>query len=105
MFLGLVLGMMLMAEASDIVMLYIAVELVSLMSYVLAGFRRRDRKSAEAALKYVIYGGAASGVMLFGLSLLYGLTGHTQLSLINQEIVVMARDAARASFAGEGVGA
>lgn len=100
MFLGLVLGMMLMASASDLIMLYIAVEIVSLMSYVLAGFRRHDRKSAEAALKYVIYGGAASGVMLFGLSLLYGLTGHTQISLINEEVFTLAREVARSSLQG-----
>lgn len=98
MYLGLVLGMMLMAEASDIVMIYLSLELVSLMSYVLAGFRRRDRKSAEAALKYVIYGGAASGVMLFGLSLIYGLTGETQLTLINQSVTETAREVARAGL-------
>lgn len=101
MFLGMVLGMMLMAEASDLIMLYIAIELVSLMSYVLAGFRRHDRKSAEAALKYVIYGGAASGVMLFGFSLIYGLTGHTQLSMINETIFAMARETAVQSITGQ----
>ena len=47
------------------------------MSYVLAGFRRRSRAVGEAALKYVIYGGVASGVMLYGMSLLYGLAGAT----------------------------
>src|SRR5262245_10965445 len=61
MFLGLVLGMMFMAEASDLIMLYIAIEIVSLMSYVLAGFRRHDRKSAAAALEYVLYGGRSGG--------------------------------------------
>ncbi|MCK6548466.1 NADH-quinone oxidoreductase subunit N [Myxococcota bacterium] len=100
MFLGLVLGMMLLAASSDLVMLYIALELVSLMSYVLVGFRRHDRRSAEAALKYVIYGGAASGVMLFGLSLIYGITGETQLSLINGHVLEMARDAYRGLLDG-----
>jgi NADH-quinone oxidoreductase subunit N len=100
MFLGLVLGMMLMAEASDIVMVYLSLELVSLMSYVLAGFRRHDRKSAEAALKYVIYGGAASGAMLFGLSLIYGLTGETQLSLINAQVGRIAREVALQGLSG-----
>jgi NADH-quinone oxidoreductase subunit N len=104
MFLGLVLGMMLMAEASDIVMVYLSLELVSLMSYVLAGFRRHDRKSAEAALKYVIYGGAASGAMLFGLSLVYGLTGETQLSLINQKVAEIAREAAVQGLSGQATG-
>lgn len=98
MFLALVLGMMLMASASDLAMMFIAVELVSLMSYVLAGFRRHDRKGAEGALKYVIYGGAASGVMVFGFSLLYGVTGHTQLSMINQEVMGFASKAALVSL-------
>lgn len=84
--LAAVLGMMLMASASDLVMVFVGVELVSLMSYVLAGYRRHDPRGAEAALKYVVYGGAASGAMLFGLSLIYGLTGHTQLALINEAV-------------------
>ena len=58
-----------MSCASDLSMLYLSIELVSLMSYVLAGFRK-NRRSAEAALKYVIYGGAASGIMLVGFSIL-----------------------------------
>jgi NADH-quinone oxidoreductase subunit N len=101
MFLSLIVGMILMAAASDILMIYIAIELVSLMSYVLAGFRPRDRKSSEAALKYVIYGGAASGVMLFGFSLLYGLTGETQLSVINEKIAAMSFESSRAALHGE----
>jgi NADH-quinone oxidoreductase subunit N len=78
--LGITLGMNLMAAATDLVMAYMALELVSLLSYVLAGFRRRDLKSSEAALKYAIYGGVASGVMLYGMSLLYGLAGTTSLA-------------------------
>ncbi|MBK8013228.1 MAG: NADH-quinone oxidoreductase subunit N [Deltaproteobacteria bacterium] len=85
-FLALVFGMMLMASAADFIMLMIALEIVSLMSYILAGFRRGHAKSAEAALKYVIYGGAASGAMFFGFSILYGLTGHTHFSLIHEAL-------------------
>ena len=70
---AIVLGMFLMASATDLLMIYLAIELVSMVSYALAGFRKGDRKAAEAALKYVIYGGVASGVMLFGMSYLYGL--------------------------------
>ncbi len=73
--LAVVLGLFLMASASDLLMMYLAIELVSMTSYVLAGFRKGDRRATEAALKYVIYGGVASGVMLFGMSYLYGLTG------------------------------
>ena len=77
--LSIVLGMFLMASAVDLLMMYLAVELVSLVSYALAGYRQGDRKAAEAALKYVIYGGVASGIMLFGMSYIYGLTGSTSL--------------------------
>jgi NADH-quinone oxidoreductase subunit N len=73
--LAVVLGMFLMASATNLLTIYMSIELVSMVSYVLAGFRKSDRKAAEAALKYVIYGSVASGVMLFGMSYLYGLLG------------------------------
>jgi NADH-quinone oxidoreductase subunit N len=79
MMLAICLGMMLMAAASDLLMVYLAVEISSVVGYILAGFRRGSRKSAEAALKYIIYGGVASGIMLYGMSLLYGLAGSTSL--------------------------
>ncbi len=66
-------GLMLMAEANHLLMAYLAMELVSLSSYVLVGFLR-ERRSAEAALKYLLFGALSSGVMLFGMSLLFGLT-------------------------------
>jgi len=77
--LSIVLGMFLMASATDLLMVYLGLELVSMVSYVLAGYRKGDRKASEGSLKYVIYGGVASGVMLFGMSYLYGLTGTTSL--------------------------
>jgi NADH-quinone oxidoreductase subunit N len=77
---ALVLGMFLMASATDLLMIYLAIETVSLISYVLTSFRRADRKANEAALKYVIYGGVASGVMLYGMSILYGLFGTTRVT-------------------------
>jgi NADH-quinone oxidoreductase subunit N len=73
--LAMCLGLNLMACSTDLLMVYLSLELVSLISYVLAGYRRADRRAAEASLKYVIYGGVASGVMLFGMTYLYGLTG------------------------------
>jgi NADH-quinone oxidoreductase subunit N len=76
------LGMMLMAAAIDLLSAFIALETVSMLGYILAGFRRRSRQSAEAALKYVIYGGVASGVMLYGMSLLYGLATATSFSVV-----------------------
>ncbi len=76
---AVVLGMFLMASATDLLTMYMSIELVSMVSYVLSGFRKGDRKAAEASLKYVIYGGVASGVMVFGMSWLYGLLGTTNL--------------------------
>ncbi len=83
----LTLGLCLLASARNLLMLYLALELVSLPSYVLAGFRHGDRKSSEAALKYVIFGAAASGLMLYGFSLLYGLAGTLDLPGIGAAVV------------------
>jgi NADH-quinone oxidoreductase subunit N len=98
MFLALVMGMNFMAMSQDLVMIFLSIELVSLMSYVLVGFRRHDRKGSEASLKYVIYGGAASGAMVFGFSLIYGLTKQTELPLINEALRELVTQAARASL-------
>ncbi len=97
-FLSLVMGMNLMAMAQDLVMIFLALELVSLMSYVLVGFRRHNARSSEAALKYVIYGGAASGAMVYGFSLLYGITGHTQLPMINAALQGLVTQTAQMSL-------
>jgi NADH-quinone oxidoreductase subunit N len=86
---AVVLGMFLMASATDLLMVYLSIELVSMVSYVLAGFRKGDRKASEGSLKYVIYGGVASGVMLFGMSYLYGLTGTTGLVELGTRIAVL----------------
>lgn len=73
--LGGTLGMCLMVSAQHFVMVYLAIEMASVPSYVLAGFLRGKRQSGEAALKYVVYGGAASGMLLYGISLLAGRLG------------------------------
>ncbi len=83
---AMMVGLFLMASATDLLMVYLSIELVSLCSYVLAGFKKGDRRAAEASLKYVIYGGVASGVMLFGMSYLYGLLGTTSLGSLFQNI-------------------
>jgi NADH-quinone oxidoreductase subunit N len=80
---GMVLGMFFMISASDLILMYLSLELVSLSSYVLAGFIREKERSSEAALKYIIYGAISSGIMLFGISILYGMTGSTNLYVIN----------------------
>jgi NADH-quinone oxidoreductase subunit N len=69
------LAMFLMAAAGTLLMAYLALEFASLTSYVLTGFLRHNRRSGEAALKYLIYGGVASGAMIFGMSWVFGLTG------------------------------
>ena len=72
-----VLGMLLMISANDMLSLYMALELSSLALYVLASFKRDDSKSSEAGLKYFVLGALASGMMLFGMSLVYGFAGTT----------------------------
>jgi NADH-quinone oxidoreductase subunit N len=80
--LGAVVGMCFMALAADIIMLYLAVETTGIAGYVLAGYVRKDDRSAEAGLKYFLFGAATSAVMLYGLSLVYGFTGETNLNAI-----------------------
>ena len=77
--LGGTLGMTLMASASHLLMVFIAVEMASLPGYALAGFLKGKRTGSEAALKYVVYGAAASGVMLYGITLLAGTFGSCAL--------------------------
>jgi NADH-quinone oxidoreductase subunit N len=80
---GMILGMFFMISAADLILIYLSLELVSLSSYVLAGFTKNSLRNSEASLKYIIYGSFASGIMLFGISLLYGMTGTTNLYEIN----------------------
>jgi len=75
-------GMMFLVSAEDILMIFIALELTSLSLYILTAFNKRNIKSAEAALKYFLFGGMAAAFTLFGLSLLYGLSGATNLGQI-----------------------
>ena len=72
-------GMMLMASGLSLLSIWIALELMALSSYVLVGYFKRERKSIEAALKYFVLGALSSGVLLYGISLLYGATGTFQL--------------------------
>ncbi len=75
----LTLGGFLMVSSTNLLMMYLSLEMVSLSSYVLAGYLKRINRSNEAAIKYVIYGGVSSGLMLFGISILYGITGTTDI--------------------------
>ncbi|MGH7842240.1 MAG: NADH-quinone oxidoreductase subunit N [Candidatus Binataceae bacterium] len=81
------LGMFLMAESVNLLMAYLALEFVSLTSYILSGIVPHNRRSQEAALKYLIYGGVASGLMIYGMSWIFGLAGSLDFSVINRELV------------------
>ncbi len=83
---ALTLGMVLMTGASNLLMMYLALELTSISSYILAGYTKEAEDSSEASLKYVIYGALASGIMLYGISILYGLTGYVDIYGINQAL-------------------
>ncbi len=76
------IGFSLMGASADLIMLYVALETASISSYILAGFATKDPRSSEAGMKYFIYGAFATGVMLYGMSLLYGLTGQTNLYIL-----------------------
>ncbi len=80
------LGMMIMASAGDLIVLYLGLELMALSTYVLAGFMRYDIKSNEAAVKYFLLGAFASAFLLYGTSLIYGLTGTTDIMAIRNYI-------------------
>mgnify|MGYP001209671605 CR=1 FL=1 len=79
-------GLFMMVSAIDLIILYISIEIVSIMSFVLAGYLKKDTFSNEASLKYVLYGALSSGVMLFGLSYVFGLTGSTNYFHIQNAI-------------------
>jgi NADH-quinone oxidoreductase subunit N len=80
---ALTLGMFLMTGASNLLMMYLSLELTSISSYILAGYMKEAPDSNEASLKYVIYGAASSGLMLYGISILYGLTGAVDIYGVN----------------------
>jgi NADH-quinone oxidoreductase subunit N len=79
------MGMMLMAAAADLISLYISLELTSISLYILVSFLK-DKKSTEASLKYLLLGAIASAILLYGMSLVFGVTGETGLSAIAQSI-------------------
>jgi NADH-quinone oxidoreductase subunit N len=76
------LGMMVMVSANDLMSLYVGLELQSLSLYVMAAIKRDDARASEAGLKYFVLGALSSGMLLYGASLIYGFTGHTNLSEI-----------------------
>jgi NADH-quinone oxidoreductase subunit N len=77
------MGMCLMSSASDLIMLYLAIETTSIPLYILAGFMTQDDKSTEAGFKYLLFGAMTSAILLYGFSLLFGFTGTTNLYKIS----------------------
>lgn len=87
------LGMMIIASGGSLLTLYLGLETLSLSLYALVGFDRRSAASSEAAIKYFILGALASGILLYGMSILYGVTGTLQLASLNMEIQAVLADA------------
>jgi NADH-quinone oxidoreductase subunit N len=85
------LGMMIVASAGDLITLYIGIELASISTYVLAGFRK-DSRGSEAAVKYYIIGALSSALIVFGISLLYGITGTTNIALLSSLVAYNITD-------------
>ena len=88
--LAVTLGMFLMASSTNLVMVYLSIELVSIASFVLAAYIKHARRSSEAGLKYAIYGAFSSGLMLYGFSLLYGMTGTLDIYQLSAGISSVA---------------
>jgi NADH-quinone oxidoreductase subunit N len=83
-------GMIVVAMAVDLISLFVGLETASLSSYALVAFRKRDKRGAEAAVKYLVIGGMSSALSLYGISLLYGITGTTNLEGINSGLAAMS---------------
>jgi len=90
--LGSTLGMLLMVSANHLLMVFLAIEMTSVPSYAMVGFLKGRRSASEAALKYVVYGAGAAGVMLFGISLLTGLLGTAHLPGLAPALMEVGRD-------------
>lgn len=86
------LGMLLMASARDLVMIFLALELVSVPGFVMAGLRKFDLRSNEGALKFFLIGVLSVAVLLFGLSIVYGFTGTTNLEQVGERLATVERE-------------
>jgi len=86
------IGMVLVAYSTDLVMLFVAWELMSIPTYVLVGFIKKDPSSNEAALKYFLFGALASAIIIYGISIAYGLTGSTNIGEVIQGFAAIDPD-------------
>lgn len=84
---AMAIGMIMMVSSADMLMILLSMELVSFPAYILAGYFKRTKPSAEASLKYLIYGAVSSGLMLYGFSLIYGLTAKTNIIQIGADLM------------------
>ena len=91
---GATIGMMLMASANNLLMLFLGVEMASVPSYVMVGFLKGRKASSEASLKYVVYGAGAAGVMLYGISLVAGVLGTGDMAALAEQLRVVAHGTA-----------
>ncbi len=89
---AMVIGMIMMASSADLLMIFLSMELVSFTAYILTGYFKRNARSSEAALKYLVYGAVSSGLMVYGFSLIYGLTAQTNLIKISTELATHGYD-------------
>jgi NADH-quinone oxidoreductase subunit N len=90
---GATLAMMWMATSINLLMIYLALETVSIASYVMVGYLRRERLSNEASLKYILFGAVSTGAMLYGMSFIFGLTGSLDLYEIRHALGSLSADA------------
>ncbi|TVQ02317.1 MAG: NADH-quinone oxidoreductase subunit N [Balneolaceae bacterium] len=84
---GMMLGMMMMVGSANLLLMFLALELTSICSYVLVGFTKSSLRSSESSMKYIIYGAVSSGIMLYGISLLIGVTSSTDIYTINEALI------------------
>lgn len=96
-------GMMVMASATDLISLYLALELMALSVYCLVGLLKKDPRSNEAAMKYFLMGAFSSAILLYGVSLVYGLTGTTDLAVIVRRLADLHLSGNHALLAGLGL--
>ena len=89
---AMVIGMIMMASSADLLMMFLSMELVGLTAYVLTGYRKDDPRSSEGALKYLVYGAVSTGLMVYGFSLIYGITAETNIMKISSELAMHGYD-------------
>lgn len=89
---GVLIGGMILASANNMLMLYLGIETLSILSYVMASLKKNDERSSEAGLKYALYGGVASGIALFGMSHMFGVLGTIQFTGMAQMIAKLDRN-------------